>query len=157
MRYIGALAFIGLLIPLSGCLNDSRADSAIGFEVISTEIAPDNGVLENRKIEFVSNQYAFEEALSRYSSELASQIDFTQNQVVLLNSGVSSDAVTGIQVDSVEEQGGALTIHATEAIAGEGCYVSAMITSPYVFVKISSAARVRSVVVDREVINCNAS
>jgi hypothetical protein len=157
MRYINALTLVSLLIPLSGCLTDSQADSVISFEVLSTEIAPANGVLENRKSEFIYNQYAFDEVVSRYSSEPVSPIDFTRNQVILLNAGGSPDGVTGIQVDSVEEQGGTLSIHATEKIAGEGCYVAATETSPYVLVKISSAARVRSVVVDREVINCNAS
>ena len=158
MRFIKPLTIIGgLLLPLSGCVTDSTAASAVGFEVLSSEIAPENGVLENRKIEFMSDQYAFDVAFSRYSVDPALQIDFTRNQVVLINAGNSSDAVTGIDLNGVEEQNGTLVVYATELIAGEGCIVPALVSSPYIFVKISSAARVRLVQIDREVVNCNAS
>ena len=156
MRSIKPLTIIvGLLLPLSGCVTDSTAASAVGFEVLSSEIGPANGVLENRKIEFISNQYAFDAAFSRYSGHPALQIDFTRNQVVLINAGDSLDRVTGIDLNRVEEQNGTLVVYATELIAGEGCMLPAVISSPYIFVRISSAARVRSVQIDREVVDCN--
>jgi 6-phosphogluconolactonase (cycloisomerase 2 family) len=156
MRLVNLFALIGLVILLSGCLSDSRADASVGFEIAVVGDSPDNGVLGNRKIEFINNQISYDEAVSRYSSEPTELIDFTQNQVVLLDMGQTGGGHT-IRVDSISEMDGKLSIYATETSPGEGCYVSLTFTSPYVFVRVSSTARVESIVVNEEVTNCNAS
>ena len=154
MQYIRALLSIVLPFHLSGCLVDSQADSTVGFEVIAADVAPANGIIENRKIEFIADQFALNEVSARYTSGPAGGVDFTHNQVVLLNVGQSSDRVTGILIERVSDEGGTLALYATERVAGEGCFTPATITSPYVIVRIFNTARIRAVFVNRETIAC---
>lgn len=158
MNYIMRLILVALLTAqLGGCFTDSRAGSSISFEVLFSEIGPANGVIENRQVEFINSQYAFEEAVSRYRSETAGQIDFSVNQVLLLNIGDRPESYVEITVDSIVEDGGVLTVHATEKRAGEGCIIVAAFTSPYVFVRVPSTARVQTVVLNEEVTSCDVS
>ena len=156
MKYINLFALFMLVISLYGCLSDSDADTSVGFDPVLSGAAPINGLLGNRKIEFFDNQFSFEEAASRYSSDPAEKIDFSQNQVVLLDVGRKLTGGYRIRIDGIDDIGVTLRLSATEIIPGPNCFVSQGTTAPYVFLKVLSVERVETVVMKSEVIDCDA-
>ena len=150
------LSLLCMVLPVSGCLSDSQAGAAVGFDVILTDQYPANGIYGNREIEFISNQQAYDDTVSRYSSLQPADINFSNNQVILLNMGPRSTGGYSVTVSSVAESNGTLTVYVTETSPAPGCMVPQAITSPYVFVRVHSVARIRTVVVDEAVTNCNA-
>lgn len=156
MKYIGSIIPIFIVILISGCLSDSDADVSVGFVPLLSGVGPDNGVLGNRQIEFFSNQLSFEKAVAGYNAATPEQIDFTANQVILLDAGQKPTAGYAIRVDSIESIGGGLQLNATEISPGPNCVVATVLTEPYVFVKVVSIARVQNIVLKSEAIDCDA-
>jgi hypothetical protein len=156
MKYINIIALIVLVICLNGCLSDSQADAYVDFETVISGVTPVNGVLGNRKIEFFHSQLSYDEAVSRYSAMPTEQIDFSVNQVVLLDMGEKPTGGYAIKVDSVEKIDGTLKLNAAEIRPGTECVVTQALTAPYLFVKVLSVERVEAIIVKSKVVDRNA-
>ncbi len=156
MKLINVFILLGILVSLSGCLSDSQADASVSFEVLLTDSGPKNGVLGNRKFEFINNQVSYDEAVARYSGEVTTQLDFTNSQVVLLDIGQRGTGGYSVRVDRIVESNGSIGIIATEISPGAGCFTTSASTSPYVFIKVLSTNRVRTVTINGEIIDCGA-
>jgi hypothetical protein len=157
MKHINLISLIIMMVALNGCPSDSQAGVSVGFQTILSGSTPINGEQGNRKIEFIHNQLSFEATLSSYSNVPVEQIDFSENQVILLSMGEKPTGGYTIRVDSVEEINGTLKLIATETHPGSNCMVTQALTAPYLFVKVLSVERIETVVVRTEVVDCNAS
>lgn len=156
MKIISIFGLLGVAVSLSGCLSDSQADASVSFEVLLTDSGPINGVLGNRKIEFIDNQVSYDEAVARYSGEVTAQLNFTSSQVVLLDMGQRGTGGYSVRVDRIEESNESIGIIATEISPGAGCFTATAFTSPYVFIKVLSPNRVETVIINEEITDCNA-
>lgn len=156
MKYIYLFALFGIMFSTSGCLSDSRADAAVNFDILLADSGPINGIFGNKKVEFIDNQISYDEAMSRYTNASTTAIDFSHSQVVLIDMGGRATGGYSLRVDRVEELNSAISITATEIRPGSGCFVSSVFTSPYVFVNVQSASRVRTIIINEETVDCNA-
>ncbi len=131
-----------LIIPLSGCLSDSNAESTlprVSFTEIASGDSTVNGIPENRKIEVFTDQNSLNTALAIYVQFVVEHtVDFNNKRVVLLSMGERSSGGYSIGAQYIEDNGDYLELNILLSKPGDSCGVAQVLTYPFQFVEVQS-------------------
>jgi len=114
----------------------------VEFQVLQSSSQLNDGSFTDKQIKILSSQDAYELELSRYSTEVANQIDFDTGVVLLADMGQRLSGGYSISVTQVTEDENKVTAEVRLVEPGLGCILTQAVTNPYQFVFIASKKEV---------------
>lgn len=140
-RYLLWLFFAGPMSAISGCSQDSNAQSMIP-DLPYVELARgsnvQNGIPTKKQTKIIASQADYALELANYTSAPAATINFTQGKVLLIDMGNRVSGGYSVALTRGYEDGPKVVTAIVLTVPGSGCAVTAATTNPYQFVFIPS-------------------
>lgn len=133
------LPILSVLIPLSGCLSDSNAESPLPeseYQELNRGAYTVSGTFTEKQVKVITSQASYNEELVNYTSEIPTIVDFSQGKVLLVDMGQRNSGGYSIGVSSISVEDNYIVAGVVLSSPGQNCAVTLALTNPYQFVFI---------------------
>ncbi len=124
-----------------GCWSNSDAGTSVlaTFDTVASGRQSLIGPYGNKTLEVYRDQAALDAALTNYThTGLTVDVNFATDQVFLVDMGQRNSGGYSVDTLKVEETEDAAVVTLQYSTPGSGCIVDAALSSPYVFVRVTS-------------------
>lgn len=145
------------LFAITGCMQDSNAESVVAegsFMVLQSSPVQTGGRTSTKQFKILTDQTSYENELALYSTETASNPDFSEGRVLLLDMGPRRAGGRSIKVTKTEVLVDQLRVSVLTRVPDTNCIVTQAQENPFQFVYVLTT---KEIVISetRETYTCN--